>query len=59
MQRLIGEALYYAKSTLRVSPYFQVLALLQSFALLTFRVQLYLNHYNYKLLLKLIKQEVQ
>jgi hypothetical protein len=31
MQGLRGKDLYYAKSTLRVSPYFQVLALFKTF----------------------------
>jgi hypothetical protein len=31
MQGLMGKALYYAKPTLRVSPYFQVLAIFKTF----------------------------
>jgi hypothetical protein len=42
----IGEALYYAKLTLRVDPYFHVLALLNRFPLLSFINQLYSNHYT-------------
>jgi hypothetical protein len=59
MQGLIGEALYYTKPALRVGPYFQVLALLKLFPKLTLKIQLYSNHYNEKLLFKLIKQQLQ
>jgi hypothetical protein len=42
----LGQALYYIKLTLRVSPYIQVLALLNIFPLLVFITQLYSNHYT-------------
>jgi hypothetical protein len=59
MQGQIGEALYYAKPTLRVDPYFQVLGLPKLFPLHAFMIQLYSNHYNQKLPFKLIKPELQ
>jgi hypothetical protein len=40
----LREALYYAKHTLKVDPYFQVLALNKLLPLLTFINQLYSNH---------------
>jgi hypothetical protein len=42
----IGYALYYVKLTLRVGPYFQVLALPKSFQILTIMIQLYSNYYQ-------------
>jgi hypothetical protein len=54
----IGQALYYAKLTLRVGPYIQVLALLKIFPLLAFINQLY-SLIILKLSIKLIKQELQ
>jgi hypothetical protein len=42
----IGEALYYAKPTLRVDPYIHILDLLNIFPLLAFINQLYSNHYT-------------
>jgi hypothetical protein len=55
----IGETLYYVELMLRVDHYFQVLALLNIIPLLAFINQLYSNHYNWNLLIKLIKQELQ
>jgi hypothetical protein len=43
----LGQALYYAKLTLRVNPYFQVLALLKLMTLLAFINQLYSNHFKH------------
>jgi hypothetical protein len=56
MQGRIEEALYYAKLTLRVDPYFHILVLLKLFPLLALMNQLYSNHYNKQLSFKLIKQ---
>jgi hypothetical protein len=43
----LGQALYYTKLTLRVNPYFQVLALLKLMPLLAFINQLYSNHFKH------------
>jgi hypothetical protein len=46
MQAEIGQALYYAKLTLSIDPYFQVLALFKLMPTLALINQLYSNHFN-------------
>jgi hypothetical protein len=47
----IGQTLYYAKLTLRVDPYFQVLTLLKLMPTLALTNQLYSNNFNHQQLI--------